>query len=242
MFRLPASVPTYQLSNYDNLFARRGGGEDAPPDYCLVNAAGYRIPAFDLSTLLQASPEDRRTDEVASVADFIKRIDDEKQEWRGVEMGHNEVRLKTHTTGTMKNTGYLDLVVGEPLFCLPAVASLSAVHPSENFFDFRNKTYVHPITMSEFEHERFRQDILAIQEQGDDAKTRTILGEIIHRVKKKSNMVDLNKLFTYLSAQYPVGTILGEAAYNNRRSNHQEDHQTVIPIGGVFVVRFNQIK
>ena len=248
MYRAPAfSVPTYHRSNYDDLFvssvARRGGGDVAPPEHCLVNAAGYRIPTFDLSTLLQPSPEDRRTDELASVADFIRRIDDEKQEWRGVEVRRGEVRLNTHTTGTMKNTGYLDLVVGEPVFCLPAVASLSAVHPSENFFEFRNKTYVHPITMSEFEHERFRLDVRAIQEQGEKAKTRTILGEIIHRAKKKSNMIDVDKLATYLSAQYPVGTIVSEAAYNNRRSNHhQEDRQTVISIGGVFVVLFNQIK
>jgi len=247
MYREQAfSVPSYHRSNYDDLFvssvARRGGEDVAPPEHCLVNAAGYRISAFDLSTLLQHAPEDRRTDELGSVTDFIRRIDDEKQEWRGVEIGRGEVRLNTQTTGTMKNTGYLDLVVGEPVFCLPAVASLSAVHPSENFFEFRNKTYVHPITMSEFEHERFRLDVLAIQEQGDKAKTRTILGEIIQRAKKKSSMIDVDKLATYLSAQYPVGTIVSEAAYNNRRSNHQEDRQTVIPIGGVFVVMFNQIK
>ena len=138
MYRAPAfSVPTYHRSNYDDLFvssvARRGGGDVAPPEHCLVNAAGYRIPTFDLSTLLQPSPEDRRTDELASVADFIRRIDDEKQEWRGVEVRRGEVRLNTHTTGTMKNTGYLDLVVGSPCFACPPYRHCRPYTPRRTF-------------------------------------------------------------------------------------------------------------
>lgn len=238
------SIPTYHRDNYDNIFVAGHNDLQEPlPEYCLVNAASFRLPVYNPATLLQEVTEEHRTNEHAAVRDFFRRIDDEKLEWRGADIGRGEVRLKTHTTGLMKNTGYLDLVVGEPVYCLPAVATLSAIHPSENFYEFRNKTYVHPITMSEYEHERFRLDVRSIRHDGGSAKTKTILGEILHRVYSNNpSEEEMDELSNYLAAQYPVGTIIGEGAYNHRRSNHLDDRQTVIPIGGVFVTLFNQIK
>ena len=237
------SVSTYDPWNYDSVIGSNRfnyNQNKLVPDYCVLNADRHRLRANDLSRLLQEATQHEMSSDTASVASFINHFNPEKNLWRNVESSHDVICLSTKTRGTMKNTGYLDLVVGEPFYCMPAIPSLSAMHPSENFFRYRDKTYVYPMTISGFERDRILEDLLDLEAVGVAADPKTILGEKLHKVVSSGAIrqeVDFEKLYRCVVSQSRVGVIM--RSMTAARHTLYDDIQTVVPVGGVFAVEYN---
>ena len=230
------SVAAHDKANYD--YYATGKTDDIP--YCLINSDKFR-PRETLCGLLQECPEYHRTSEAMSLESFTGRLDLAKNIWRTGQMFRDVVFLNTESRLRLKNTGTSDLLVGEAIYALPAIPSMSAHHPHVNLFSLKDKTYVHPMLIGSNERSKLIKDLIAITQETNGTDSRTsmpssIVGEFLAAASKTSD-VDAELIMSYVMSQSPVGSVL--CSMDSAHLTVIRDAQSTVRLGSMFVCQMN---
>ncbi|RUS70269.1 hypothetical protein EGW08_021946 [Elysia chlorotica] len=241
----PWTVQTYDYKSLDgDVFSFKPSAIGATqydssrvPEYCVVNTARFSLCGIQLSSLLQPAPEYIRTSEELSIKQFVTLLSANKQLWRGVDVVRNMAMLKTNTIGTFKNCGYQPMGIGDVLYCLPAIPSVSMTRESENFFNYQGSTYVYPCTINKHEWERLYDDVILMCNADPQSCSQvTVIGQIINR-HRANLQIDVQQIWSYLIATQRVGHIHVCLRTANSMSPTDPRHST-IDVGAPFSVRY----
>lgn len=235
-------IATYDRANYDHLGLNacnfKTGDTRLPSDYCVVNLKGYVIHCADFSELLQKAPESLRKDNSASVLDFIHHMDPTKRLWRKAKLCRNQVFLNTDSKGVIKNAGYHPLAVGEPVYCTPAIVALSALHPAENFFHYKDETYVYPMTLGGTEIEKIRTDLFNEMFAPGTTQPNTVFVQKIIEAQKDYDIAIL-PIWNYFNDLSSIGYITETVDQSSLK--YFNDQQLAVPVTGICTILFNNM-
>lgn len=235
-------IATYDRANYDhfglNACNLKSRDTRLPSEYCVVNLKGYVINCADFSELLQKAPENLRKDNSAAVLDFIHHMDPTKRLWRKAKLYRTQVFLNTDSKGVIKNSGYQSLAVGEPVYCTPAIVSLSATHPTENFFHYKDETYVYPMTLGGTEIDRIRTDLFNQMLAPRTTQPSTIFVQRIIEAQK-DYQINLLPIWNYFNDLSSIGYIVETVDQSSLKWFN--DQQLAVPVTGICTVLFNNM-